>query len=117
MRLLPISTARIWRQATTLPISWVFVVIAIFVLWMVPSTYSSYHREDDALVAHYHRVSFGLLFYADVTIARPEGTEGSSWHADVDPTALLLTVMMTVPVLLLGRSSWRTWERRFAAVG
>lgn len=108
-------TANVRRQATTLPVSWVVIVIAMFVLWMVPSTYSSYHREGDALVAHYHRVSLGLFFYADVTISRPVGAEGSNRHVDIDPTALLLTVITSLPVLLLGRVSWRTWQRRLAA--
>jgi len=98
------------RQAKTLPLSWLAVVLALFLLWVVPSTASAHHQEEELSVAHYHRVTLGLLFHSEVRAWRAPGSPTWTWQTDYDRAALLWTLVLTIPVLVLGRSSWRRWQ-------
>ena len=105
-----ISVKRLNSEPRAMPISWLFVVLAAFLLWVVPSTDSIYHREGEDMVAQSHDVRLGLLFHSRILAARSEAGAGWNWDVDVDGRALLLSLLLTLPVAWLGRSSWRRWH-------
>lgn len=98
------------------PLSWIIVILAVFLLWLVPSTRSSFHREGEELVAHYHRVSLGLLYYSEVKAWRSPEDPRWMWRTDIDRRALLLTMLMSLPVVLVGGSNRRKWRGRSSEI-
>ena len=104
------KTAPLRSSFRHLPLSWVLVVLAIFLLWMVPSIESRYVRVGDESVAAYHEASFGLLFFAQLEMRRPAPEAPWRFAWGVRWLRLLTTIALTCPVLVLGQSGWRRWQ-------
>lgn len=105
-----ISVKRPNGELKAMPIAWFFVVLAMFLLWIVPSTDSRYHREGEEMVAQSHDVRLGLLFHSRILAAQSGAGAGWNWDVDVDGRALLISLVLTLPVAWLARSSWRRWH-------
>lgn len=104
------ATRRLSREYRAVPLSWILVVVATFLLWMVPSTDSIYLRQGDQTVSESHDIRLGILAHSRVVAAR--GPSDSSWHweVDVQGRALWLSLALSLPIAWIGRSSWRQWH-------
>lgn len=102
--------AMLRREFATMPVSWVVFVVVIFLLWIVPSTDSIYHREGDGFVARSHDVRLGLLFHSRVLMVRGGLDQGWNWSSSVDGRAFLCSILLTLPAVWWGRAIWRRWH-------
>lgn len=101
------SLRRLFRAPV--PISLLFVTLAIFALLVAPSIDSHWERGE----ATRHNVRLGVFEYFEIDLgADPRGDWTFGWH--VEPLPLLATIALTVPLVLFGRRSLAKFDRLLA---
>ena len=95
------------------PISLVFVTLAVFALLLVPSIDSTYMRGE----ATHHRIRLGVFEYVEIDATRTD--PANAWVVDwqVEALPLLETVALTLLLLWYGRRSMLLMDRLVAEAG
>lgn len=100
------------RSRMVVPGLTVVVVVALFVLWLAPSTDSWWVRRKGEVIAAEHRVELGLLRYVEGVAVRTGLEDSWSYRSDVDAAAFGRTLAVSLPVLWLGWRSLRRFRNR-----